>query len=141
MMQGRRHRFPFVRAIYPLLRTASVYRPVVTAFGEADYHSLTLVYRGLGYRFYKFERITSQLSTAGRLARERTQRILLPHPSAIRKKGEVHIEENFPLLFPGDLCKIDNLACIIRAIQNDNELYLTLVVEEVNLDDPTQTDL
>ena len=59
MIKGWRHRFSFVRAIRPLLRTILVYRPALSEVGEPDYETLSFVYRGLGYRFYKFERITS----------------------------------------------------------------------------------
>ena len=87
MIKGWRHRFSFVRAIRPLLRTVLVYRPALSVLGEPDYEALSFVYRGLGYRFYKFERITSHLSIPGRIARERTQRILLPYPAAAQGQG------------------------------------------------------
>ncbi len=141
MMKARRHRFSFVRAIRPLLRTVSVYRPAASELGEPDYEALSILYRGLGYRFYKFERITSHLSVPGRIARERTQRILLPHPAAAQGQGQTDEAVDVPSILPGDLCKMDAANYIVRAVQNDNELYLTLVVEEVTIDDATQTNL
>ncbi len=141
MVKEWRHRFSFVRAIRPLLRTVSVYRPVLSELGEPDYEALSFVYRGLGYRFYKFERITSHLSIPGRIARERTQRILLPYPAAVQGQNPEGAAADFPTILPGDLCKIDAARYVVRAVQQDNELYLTLVVEEVTIDDATQTNI
>lgn len=141
MIKGWRHRFSFVRAIRPLLRTVLVYRPALSVLGEPDYEALSFVYRGLGYRFYKFERITSHLSIPGRIARERTQRILLPYPAAAQGQGPTGAAADFPTILPGDLCKTDASSYTVRAVQQDNELYLTLVVEEVTIDDATQTNL
>ena len=141
MIKGWRHRFSFVRAIRPLLRTILVYRPALSEVGEPDYETLSFVYRGLGYRFYKFERITSHLSIPGRIARERTQRVLLPYPAAAQGREPEGAAADFPTIVPGDLCKIDAARYVVRAVQQDNELYLTLVVEEVTIDDATQTNI
>ena len=113
---------------------AALMRPVEVLRAPQEGAAPQVFYRGEGYLFSKFERVTTRLGAAGQISHEQTNRILLSSSAPDNGCCSPDCDGRrcaLPAVLPGDLCRHEGKSYRVTAVQDGLGVYLTLVVEEV----------
>ncbi|MCI8496657.1 MAG: hypothetical protein HFE85_00225 [Clostridiales bacterium] len=114
-----------LRSLCGMVDDIVILRPEIDEWGQRKLDKVSEVCRGKGYRYYKFERTSLTLEMPGQLSREKSERVLF-----LPKNGlEACCQENRPE--QGDIFELDGRLYSIWSVQEAGDLYLTLVVEQI----------
>ncbi len=113
------------RRLCGMLDRITVERPAADEWGGRVFDSSREVCRGWGYRYYKFERTSLSLETPGRLSREKSERVLFLPDHGIEGCCASRLPQ------AGDFFDLNERRYSIWSVQESGNLYLTLVVEQI----------